>query len=207
MLLIMALQCSWNLCAQEGRVPGSAKDLATELGEAHAVFVGHLVSQGIPDLGPTGAFVYQDAELVAIDALKGELPKQLRCSYTVRTYPPDSKESLPDIGKQFIIMGGSTGNDIEIRKVLVATPENLALVRNMLRTPAATVERKADGEPHNKPDVRPPADTQQAKQPSAMPATQTVVVPQAESTPWLMWLLVVIAVTVGSAWVMMRKSK
>lgn len=94
----------------------------------------------------------------------------------------------------------------ELAKRIMPRPGNKNRLYDLVTETAPIVAARASTEQTS--GTPPQSNPPQAKQPNVPKlATETTAMPQPESKSWLVWLLVVVAATVGAAWVFLRKSK
>ena len=97
------------------------------------IVVGKFTSLGSGSDDAPGATFYEKAEIEVVSSLKGTLSGNLQAGYSVKSFPPSKKETVPVIGTPYIMFIQKLGpTEYEIKKLLPATDDNLAKVKGLI---------------------------------------------------------------------------
>lgn len=199
-----------NLHADGPNLATSSTGIEDAVKSANAVIICRFISLGTPDVGPPGETVYQGAIVEVSSKLKGAAAKRISCSFRVTTFPPEKRETLPQIGSAYVIAGSPTGGDFEIGKVLSATPDNVALVRSIIDNKPVPKSRDSEPKQTGKVPLTTGITREQVTEPLAPvpnPKTPKQLLSSDEptsSTPWS-FIVVLIAAATGLLWLLLKR--
>ncbi len=117
------------------RWTGEADALPDAAQQASAIVVARLVALGAPAVGAPEVTAFNATRWTVDRALRGALEGGVSLKLRVQTLPADRVEQVPLPGQLYVvIVGGGSSDATEIRKLLPATPENLARIEQLAAT-------------------------------------------------------------------------
>jgi hypothetical protein len=117
-------------------LPGHERKTEQLAPSVSATVIGKFISLGYGGTDEPGTAFFEQAKVAVINSLEGSLSGTITASYSVRSFPVAEKESAPITGIRYIMFIETLGpNEHEIRKLLAATDENIALVKTIISTP------------------------------------------------------------------------
>jgi hypothetical protein len=151
LIYILPLLPFFAAMSQETRLPGSSLDVAHAVSNTESVFLGRFIKTGRPTIGSLGASEYIDADLEIVKVLTGQAVEagRYKARYRVFNEPPESAESIPQVGVEYVLCGRAGGSLISVTKIAKATAQNI----QQAESSAATVGG-FDEEGHVKQRVR-----------------------------------------------------
>jgi len=139
MTLIVVLACGVSF-AEPPKLATSWCDLKESLAEAKGVYICRIVSHGKQHAGSMGMLYYDGIDLEVLEVIAGRAVNRLIGDMSIESIP-NHVEALPEIGKKYIVIGYPSlwrgaerdpGVGFSIRKVLLLTPENLRIIKELL---------------------------------------------------------------------------
>lgn len=170
-----------------------------EIEEAQDVFVCRLVKEGVIDVGPIATNYYSGAEFEVQSTLRGEVSKRLVTTFLVRAFPPDKAETTPKLGEAYIVIGHTTGNSFELRKLVPATAANLQEVYKLLG-------KKYPDASEVGPPITPKEVSSITNTPTPNQLYPTSAIEKHERDWRLVWCVVIFG-AVGMLWLAIRRGK
>ena len=132
-LILVALLIAEACVAQVTKHPGSQYLLEEKAAESEGFCVAILKDHGIFGLGPSGCAYHSQINMeVRHNFLMGEF-QTARCGITLRSYPPEKIETLPAIGKPYLLIGRFGSDRLAVDKIVDPTPENIKIVERVIR--------------------------------------------------------------------------
>lgn len=185
-----------SVSAQTPLGPGGDRDLESAVGVSENIYVARFISPGKAVPGPTGGTRFINAQIQVEKTLLGELPTTpVSATFVVKTFPEETRESVPETGNQYVVFATGAGDMQEFSKVAVATPELVREVQQLVAIRNETAQWPAERRsfdaavpsPVSKPDPadvpHPATQAQRSREPqqasaASSPATATGAAPQ-----------------------------
>jgi hypothetical protein len=200
LLLLFLLRALAGLTiAQELRYAGNHHKLDETARESEAVCLAEFVNLGDYDVGPPLCTIYSNAVVKFTRALLPDNLKTVRCRYIVQTHPPDSREEAPILGMTYLMLGSKSGDLFTIRKMVEPTPENIAIVENVLRDRGIEITTDTQSQP-----ARPEAPSQSVQTAEAKPTTNSPNDDPPPATPWSIIAALIVA-ALAVAWRILKR--
>jgi hypothetical protein len=136
-LLVMVIVDTSNAASSDSAVlPGHEKRAEKLVSSVSAVVIAKFISLGYGGTDAPGSTFFERAKVAVVSSIKGSLSGTITVGYSVQEIPEAEKESAPIIGTPYIMFIQTLGPDEhEIRKLLAATDDNIALVKAIISTP------------------------------------------------------------------------
>ena len=113
-----------------GELPTFGVDLNSAIEKSESVAVCRLIDLGFVDFRGPAISEYSNAKFERTTALKGSVPERFVCAITIRGSPLVAEtERLPEVGSEYILAGNFDGKELNLRKILPASPVTVAEVR------------------------------------------------------------------------------
>jgi hypothetical protein len=185
--------------AQDIKYPGHRHNLKETAREAYGVCVAEFENLGLADVGSPGAQFCFNAVL---KVRRGILPADFRtasCTYSVQFSPLKSKEIAPVLGRPYLMLGRINRGVFSITKMVEPTPENIAIVENVLRERGIEITTDTQSQP-----ARPEAPSQMVQTAEATPAITTPKEVPPSATPWSIIVALIVA-ALAVAWSLLKR--
>ena len=123
-------------------LPGHDRKTEELVPSVPSIVIAKFISLGFGEADDPGAITFEQAKVEIVSSLRGSLSGTITASYSVRSFPVAEKESAPITGIRYIMFIQTLGpNEHEIRKLLAATDDNIALVKAIISTPKGSISK------------------------------------------------------------------
>ena len=115
--------------AQDDHLPGHKLSLKEAVGFSKSVYIGRFETLGTKFLGSIGSSIFEGADVVIVEQLAGAKSGTTKCTFKIDVWPPEKRERLPTLGKQYILFIYDEGRQIQALCMLDATTDAVNAVR------------------------------------------------------------------------------